>query len=254
MGATTWRGSSDFQQCGPNQPDHRTQTVPWSRVRRAWRSHSSSRQEDSRWPELRKAPSSASKAAGTMTEKIPQTRTRRSRSAWRPQSARRRCSKLKNTADGQFLPKGSTSPDRTSRNSIQSIFSKTAEPGLCMCWLGWTGQNFDRSDGSAIPRRIHFCAISFAGISTARSVAGLAPEDANNILAYWNNKQKAQATRGAVMVLATLWTTRRDTQKLEICSAQLRRDIIPQSWDCTMDHCDVCGSPSQVAGTYLTPA
>ena len=36
------------------------------------------------------------------------------------------------------------------------------------------------------------------------------------------------------MVLATLWTSRRDAPKLETCSGQLRRTIIPQPWDCSL--------------------
>ena len=43
------------------------------------------------------------------------------------------------------------------------------------------------------------------------------------------------------MVLATQWTTRRDTQKLEQCSAQLRGAIIIQPWVCTTHHHEVLG-------------
>ena len=43
------------------------------------------------------------------------------------------------------------------------------------------------------------------------------------------------------MVLTALWTTRRDTQQVELCSSQLRRAIIPQPWDCAVDHYEVLG-------------
>ena len=43
------------------------------------------------------------------------------------------------------------------------------------------------------------------------------------------------------MVLATLWTSSRDAQKLETCSGQLRRTIIPQPWDCSLDYYEVLG-------------
>ena len=57
-------------------------------------------------------------------------------------------------------------------------------------------------------------------------------------IASWRTgakKQKTYATRGAIMVLATMMTARRDTQRLDTCSAHLRRTIIPQPRDCTMD-------------------
>ena len=99
-----------------------------------------------------------------------------------------------------------------------------------MCRLGWTGQNFDRSKGFLTTTRSTSACASFRwhrGIGECGRIR------------HWNKKQKAQATRGAVIVLAALWTDRRDTQKVDICSSQLRRAIILQPWDCAVDYYEV---------------
>ena len=56
-------------------------------------------------------------------------------------------------------------------------------------------------------------------------------------ITFW----RIYATRGAVMVLATLCTSRRETKRLETCSAHLRRTIISQPRDCAVDCCEVVG-------------
>ena len=107
-----------------------------------------------------------------------------------------------------------------------------------MCRLGWTGQNFDRSKGFVTTTRSTSACASFRWHRGSGQDPAL--KGANNSLAHLNKKQKTQATRGAVMVLAALWTDR-DTQKVDMCSSQLRRAIILQPWDCAVDYCEVLG-------------
>ena len=108
-----------------------------------------------------------------------------------------------------------------------------------MCCFGWIGQNIDRSAESVTTSQKTFVCGIFRWHLGSDECGEV--EDANNILARWNKKQKAFGTRGPVMALATLWTSRRDTPKLEICSAQLRWAIIPQPWGCTIDYYEVLG-------------
>ena len=118
----------------------------------------------------------------------------------------------------------------TSCTRARSLFSMAAEPGLShvLPWL-------DRTDLRQIRRVCNQLSeyIRERYLSLGFRMRGVwqdpAPEDANNILACWNRTRKSQATKGAVMVLATLWTTRHDSQELHTCSAQLRWAITPQS-------------------------
>ena len=184
------------------------------------RSHRPSRQGGRSWTQLRKAPAGASEPAGDTIEKISQTLKKRSLSAWRPHSASRWCTQLRKTAGGEVATQLGEAPAGASEPAATAHRVSSARPqnkDSAMCRVGWIGQHFDRREGFATTLRIHPSAVSLAGISAAGSVA-----------AHWNKKQKAQAGRGAVTLLATLWTPRRDTQLLEICSAQLRTAIVLQ--------------------------
>ena len=123
-----------FQQCGSNQPECRTHTVPWSRVVRAAMSNVDVEQLYPRDPrqsaseaatrktaalevpqpitlrrlQMDSAQEGASRRARACQhddrETSQQTQIKRSLSAWRPHSASRWCSQLKKTADGEFVP------------------------------------------------------------------------------------------------------------------------------------------------------
>ena len=221
--ATAWRGSLNFQQCGPNQPDRRTQTVQCCGVLRAvtsdvdveeaypgsqrqerqqrWRCHSPPRQGDCRWTRLRNAPAGASEPAGTRIEKISQTRMERSLSTWRPHSASRWCSQLKKTADGKFVPKGPTGPTEPAATAYRVSSARPQNQDSAMCCHGWTGQNFDRSDGSATTSHNTFLCCFFRWHLGSEECGETQHQKTQT--ESWRTgtkKQKVQATRGVVVI------------------------------------------------------
>ena len=103
-----------------------------------------------------------------------------------------------------------------SRHTRRTIFSMATRPGFChvLPWLGWSQLATDRNGLQSDPR-IHTTAADLA-----RHVGN------GEFGEIWHHKMQITSWRGATsrkpalqkepfMVLATLWTSTRDTQKLD---------------------------------------
>ena len=109
----------------------------------------------------------------------------------------------------------------TSRHNRQRTVTIADEAVLCHAvdWLGW----LDISRCAASRKLSEFMQhLQHSLASRFREIwPNPAPEEAKNIVVRVKKEEKARATKGAAMVLVTSWTTRQDTRKLQLCSAQL---------------------------------
>ena len=189
---------------GPNQPDRSwvfCTAVSDANVGQSYsRQRQGKTQRCSKGTPLRKAPARGSELTGTAIEKFSRTRRKQNLSVRRPHAARRWCAQLRKTVAQESVLEAPTGAAEPVARAHRESSARPQNRDSAMCCLGWTGQKELRQIQRVcnhISEYTHLRCLSLAW--RQRGVwRNPAPEDAKNILAQRNNKQKAQASRGVV--------------------------------------------------------